>query len=99
MNTDPRYSAAELFEMYLEFMQDKDVRKRLDKDDTRWWQDTELTLRFISYVRHYELNKRSQESYQKFDELMKQAERRKRELFGEPTRGDLFEEKHTEGAA
>jgi CRISPR/Cas system CSM-associated protein Csm2 small subunit len=86
----PRYSASELFEMYLEFMRDKDVRKRLDKDDIRWWQDTELTIRFISYVRYYELNRRSREAAKQFDELMKQVERRKMEIFGKPTKGDLF---------
>jgi hypothetical protein len=85
---EPCYSARGLFEMYLEFMRDKDVKKRLDKDDIRWWQDTELTIRFLSYVRDYKLNKRSEEMYGEVDKLMKEAERKG--MFGERTKGDLF---------
>ena len=85
---EPCYSARGLFEMYLEFMRDKDVKKRLDKDDIRWWQDTELTIRFLSYVRDYKLNKRSEEMYGEVDKLMKEAERKG--MCGERTKGDLF---------
>jgi hypothetical protein len=43
---EPRYTPDELWNMYHEFMQDKAVRRQLDKDDIRWWQDTELTIGF-----------------------------------------------------
>jgi hypothetical protein len=89
---EPRYTPTELMNLYHEFMRDKQVRERLNKDDIRWWQDTELTVRFIAYVRNYPHLLRMRETDQEFRRLVALSERRKSELFGEPTKGDLFQE-------
>jgi hypothetical protein len=90
---EPRYTPTELMNLYHEFMWDKEVRERLNRDDIRWWQDTELTIRFIAYVRNYHHMLRMQETDKEFQRLVELSERRKSRLFGEPTTGDLLKEK------
>jgi len=89
---EPRYTPTELWDMYLEFMHQKDVRERLNKDEIHWWEHTELTIRFITYVRFYDHELRMREIDAELQRLQELAERRKSRLFGEPTDGLLFKE-------
>jgi hypothetical protein len=89
---ESRYTPTELMNPYYEFMRDKEVWERLNKDDIRWWQDTELTLRFIGYVRNDYHLLRMRETDEEFQRVVELNERRKSRLFGEPTKGDLFKE-------
>jgi hypothetical protein len=75
---EPRYTPTEIMNLFYEFMRDKHVRERMNKDDIRWWQDTELTIRFIGYVRHYHLDQRMKEFDKELKRLQELAEQRKR---------------------
>jgi hypothetical protein len=80
---EPRYTSTELAELYYAFMRDKTAKRRMEKDKLDYWEQTELVIRFLGYVRNYAGKKQTMED-------VKKEERRKTRLFGEPTRGDLF---------
>jgi hypothetical protein len=77
---EPRYTPTELMNMYFEFTRDKEVRERLNKDGIRWWQDTELTIRFLAYVRNHDFMLRMKEIDAAFARLEEQAEQRKQQF-------------------
>jgi hypothetical protein len=77
---EPRYTPDEFFNRYFDFL--KDEQARLQKRGIRTWEHEELLLRFIAYVQNTA-----------FITVKKVSEERKmHELFGEPTKGDLFKE-------
>jgi hypothetical protein len=78
MNNEPRYTPDEMFDLYFEFL--KSQQERLKKRGIRTWEHEELLLRFFAYV----MNK-------DFRRVKGVSERRKSELFGKPTDGDLFD--------
>ena len=76
---EPRYTTDELFDRYFDFL--KDEQARLKKRGIRTWEHEELVLRFFAYVKNLD-----------FRVVKGVSERRKSDMFGQPTKGDLFRE-------
>ena len=77
---EPHYTPDELFDRYFDLL--KDEQARLKKRGIRTWEHEELVLRFFTYVKNTT-----------FIHVKKASEERKmQELFGEPTKRDLFKE-------
>jgi hypothetical protein len=77
MHDEPRYTPDEMFDLYFEFL--KSQQERLEKCGIRTWEHEELLLRFFAYVMNRD-----------FRRVKGVSERRKSELFGEPTDETLF---------
>ena len=76
---EPRYTPDEMFDRYFEFL--KSQTPRLTKHGIRTWEHEELLLRFIAYLKNVD-----------FRIIKGTSERRKTQMFGEPTKGDVFHE-------
>jgi hypothetical protein len=87
---EPRYTPTELAELYYEFMREDETRKRMKKNDIFYWEHTELVIRFLGYVRNYNLIKQVRDSERECQEAIKRVARQKGQMFGPSTTGDLF---------
>ena len=99
MNDEPesRYSSSELFDLFLEFMHDTRERQRIYTLDLSPHQHAmPLIIQFISYVRNHHFDERMKELEGELKKLEEKAKRRKMEMFGSPTKGDLINARNPE---
>lgn len=75
----PRYTPAEMFDMYFEFLKHPQLQERLKKHNIRTWEHEELLLRFFAFVMEKD-----------FRQVKGVSERRKSGMFGKPGDGTLF---------
>ena len=81
---ESRYTPDELAEIYYRFMRDPQIKARMEQENFDHWAQTELMIRFLGYVRKYEVQP------QRLN-IVKQILHRKN-IFKEPMDGTLFKE-------
>jgi hypothetical protein len=90
---EPRYSARELFELFLAFNRDTRERQRMYKQNLSPQQHAmPLIVQFIAYIRNQEYEQRIKEVNNELKCLEKKSKRHKGQMFGPPTDGMLFKE-------
>jgi hypothetical protein len=89
MDDEPRYTPTELFSLYIDFMRDE--RERIERDDLHHCHYSELLLRFIAYVKNHDFEVKMREIRAEAQRFIEWDERRKRQMFGEPGDGTLFD--------
>jgi hypothetical protein len=82
---EPRYTVRQIVDFYHAFMRDFHTKQRMKRDGIDHWEQTELLVRFLGYLRSCagkptRLN------------VVKQLPNKKKNLFNEPTDGTLFRE-------
>ena len=88
---EPRYSARELFDLFLAFNRDTRERQRMFKQNLSPQQHAmPLIVQFIAYVRNQEFEQAMKKIDEKLQRVEEKSKRRKGQMFGEPTKGDLF---------
>jgi hypothetical protein len=88
---EPRYSARELFDLFLAFNRDTRERQRMYRQNLSPQQHAiPLIVQFIAYVRNQEFEQAMKKINEKLQRLEEKSKRRKGQMFGEPTKGDLF---------
>jgi hypothetical protein len=80
---EPRYTPTQLAELYCAFRRDPKLKERREAEDFNSWEQTEVVIRCLGYVRN--------QTSKKFP-LVKHITHRKN-IFHEPTDGTLFQEK------
>jgi hypothetical protein len=94
---EPLYTPTELFDLYLQFIRDKDERQRILKYDISPSKDTSVIIHFIGFVRNHDYKVRMKEIDAELQRLKELSERRKSEVFGKPTDGKLFTQGGNDG--
>ena len=90
---EPRYSARELFDLFVAFNRDPRERQRMFEHNLSPQQHAmPLIVQFIAYVRNQAFERAMKTIDENMQRLEEKSQRRKGQMFGEPTRGDLFEE-------
>ncbi len=88
---EPRYSARELFDLLLAFNRDPRERQRMYRQNLSPQQHAmPLIVQFIAYVRNQECEQAMKKIDEKLPRVEEKSKRRKGQMFGEPTKGDLF---------
>ena len=80
---EPRYTPTQLAELYSALMRDPKRKERMEAEDFNCWEQTEVVIRCLGYVRN--------QTPKKFH-VVKQLTHRKN-IVHEPTDGTLFQEK------
>ena len=88
---EPRYSARELFDLFVAFNRDPRERQRMYRQHLSPQQHAmPLIVQFIAYVRNQPYEQGMKDPAEALKRLEEKSNRRKGQMFGEPTRGDLF---------
>jgi hypothetical protein len=88
---EPRYSARDLFDLLLAFNRDPRERQRMFKQNLSPQQHAmPLIVQFIAYVRNQQYEQGMKDPAEALKRLEGKSKRRKGQMFGEPTKGELF---------
>jgi hypothetical protein len=90
---EPRYSARGLFDLFVAFNRDPRERQRMFEQNLSPQQHPmPLIVQFIAYVRNQEFERAMKTIDENMQRLEEKSQRRKGQMFGEPTKGDVCEE-------